>query len=69
LDHDSYINCSRVIDEIPEKEIKRQIGTDLSRIKRELTKTTKQEVIRAVRTAKTISRYVKSVIIQALQAK
>ena len=68
LDHDSYINCSRIIDDISEEEIKRQIGKDLSRIKGELTETTKQEVVQVVSTAKTINRHVKSVIIQALQA-
>jgi hypothetical protein len=68
LDHDSYINCSKVIDEFSEEDIYRQLGRDLSRIKKELTQKTKQEMIQVVSTAKTIKKHIKTLIIQALQA-
>ena len=67
FDHDSYINCSKVIDEFSEEGIYRQLGRDVSRIKNVLTPKTKQDVIQVVSAARTIKKHVKTLIIQALQ--
>lgn len=67
LDHDSYINCSRVIDNISETEIIEQVIKDTGRIKGELTEETTQEIIQVVTTAKTLNTHIKRLIIQALQ--
>ncbi len=66
LDHDSYINCSEVIDSFDEDEIRQQILGELSRLKGKLTQVTKREIIRVVRGARTISRRNKKLIIRAL---
>jgi hypothetical protein len=66
LDHDSFIDCSNVIDSIDGLEIINQIGKDLSRLKGELNKATKILIIAAVQTAKTVSPYHKKLIIGAL---
>lgn len=67
LNHDSYINCSEVIDFFDEDEIKQQILGELSRIKGELTQTAKREIVQAVKRARMISKWHKELIIQALE--
>lgn len=69
LDHDSYINCSKVIDDFTEEDIVNQIFHDIRRIQGELTETTKQEVIKVVESAKTIDKRTKAIIIASLKGK
>jgi len=69
LDHDSYINCSQVVDVLTEAEILHQISTDIRRIQGELTERTKRAIIRVVGSAKTIDKRTKRRIIHALQEK
>lgn len=66
LDHDSYIDCSRVIDDLDYQEIKRQLGEDVTRIKGELDANTKALITQAVAAAVTISEHHKRLITQAL---
>lgn len=67
LDHDSYIDCSQVIDVFDEDEIRQQLLGELSRIKGQLTQMTRREIIRVVQSARTISAHHKRLIIEALQ--
>ena len=67
LEHDSFINCSEVIDAFDETDIKNQLLSDLGRIKGELNVDTKQAIIQVVQKAKTISKQHKTLIINALK--
>ena len=69
IDHDSYINCSKVIDDFTEEDIVDQIFHDIRRIQGELTETTKQEVIKVVESAKTIDKRTRAIIIASLKGK
>jgi hypothetical protein len=66
LDHDSFADCSRVIEQVSEDVIRAQILADVSRLKGALTPATKTEIVRAVQGAKTISRHHKDLIANAL---
>lgn len=66
LHHDSYIDCSKVITDFDSINIERQLLSDLTRIKGELSETTKQEIVAAVQMAKTISPHHKRIITTSL---
>lgn len=66
LDHDSFVNCGEVIEHFTESEIKNQIVADVYRVKGELTLATKQDIIRVVKSAKTIPNQQKRLIINSL---
>jgi hypothetical protein len=68
LDHDSFADCSKVIDSLDETNIRGQVLADLGRAVGELTQATKREIIKAVQDAKTISNHHKKLIIDALTA-
>lgn len=56
LQHDSFIDCSQVIEDFDEAAIKEQALGDVSRVRGELSTDTKLEIIRAVQNAPTISK-------------
>jgi hypothetical protein len=66
LDHDSFADCSKVIDSLDKTNIREQVLADLGRAVGELTQATKREIIKAVQDAKTISNHHKRLIIDAL---
>lgn len=66
LSHDSFIDCSQVIDSFEAAEIRRQVLGELSRIKGELTPATTAEIKQVVRAARTISERHKQLILAAL---
>lgn len=66
LEHDSYVNCAEVIDHFNENDINDQIINDVSRVRGELNETTKKDITRAVRSAKTISGIHKREIINSI---
>jgi hypothetical protein len=67
LDHDSFVNCAEVIDSLSEAEIRKQIVADVGRMKGQLNQTTKEAIITAVKGAKSVSRYHKKLISNALK--
>ena len=67
LDHDSYVNCSEVIDYLTDREIREQISADVSRVKGELSASTKRKIVRVVQEAKTISPRHKRLIVDSLK--
>jgi len=67
LKHDSYINCAKVIKHFDRQLIEEQLLDDLNRIKGELKPDTRNEIIRAVDNAKTISPKHKELIMNALK--
>jgi hypothetical protein len=66
LPHDSYADCSKVIDELDLTQISAQVNNDLARIKGEITDATKEEIIRVVDNASTIAEDHKRAILSAL---
>lgn len=66
LDHDSFIDCSRVIEWFDEADIRRQVLDDTGRLSGELDPLTRQQVIRAVQQSDTISAHYQSLIVDAL---
>ena len=66
LRHDSYLDCSAVIDALDREEILRQLTAAPSNIVGELTEATKAEILRVISTAPTISEAHRAVIRQAL---
>ena len=66
LDHDTYVNSSKVIDFFDQDEIRDQLLADTSRVKGELQNVTKDAIISAVSGAKTISPHHKKLIIDSL---
>ena len=66
LSHDSYIDCSNVIDEFDLSEIKRQLELDMGRLKGAVTDATRKEILVAVNRARTISLRHKKMILQSL---
>ncbi len=67
LEHDCYIDCSRVVDEFSYEEIRAQIAADASRVKGELDSYTKALVAQAVAGAVTISARQKRVLLEGLR--
>jgi hypothetical protein len=67
LEHDSYVDCSQVIDSVAEAEIRTQVLADLGRIRGELNANTKQQIIQVVRGARTIPERYKTLIINSLK--
>ena len=66
LDHDSYIECSNVIDEFADEDVLDQIISDISRVKGTLNPRTIQDVQRIVRQARTISPFHARIILSSL---
>ena len=67
LDHDSYIDCTR-LHRIPATEIHRQLGADFNRIKTVLSQNVKANVIAAIKFARTLSQEEKASILATLEA-
>ena len=67
LDHDSFLNCGEVIIEFDEAGIRQQVEEQVGRLRGELNATTKADIIRVVKVAKTLSPNDKRLIIEALQ--
>jgi len=68
LDHDSFADCSKVIEEFDLSQISDQVNGDIGRIRGEITDTTKAEIIEVVKNATTIADDHKSSILNALRA-
>ena len=66
LAHDSFLDCSEVVPDLREAEVRRQLVGDIGRIKGELSEAAKAQVISVVQTAHTISAAHKRAIEQAL---
>ena len=66
LDHDSYLDCSEVVDSFDESAIIRQLTGDLQRIKGTLNPATKVQIITVVKQAVTLNAVEKTAIIGAL---
>lgn len=67
LRHDSVLNCGEVIDRFSEDQVRDQVLADMSRISGELSESTKKEIIRVVRGARTISPRHKGLIVESLK--
>lgn len=67
LTHDSYLDCSNVIDCIDQNVIAHQVTRDIGRIKGDLNGATRARVVEVVRQAKTISPRHKAAIEDALK--
>ncbi len=67
LNHDSYINCSKVIDEFSEEDIYRQTWERCESVKERTHPKDKTRSDQVVSAARTIKKHVKTLIIQALQ--
>jgi hypothetical protein len=66
LDHDSYVDCSRVRIEMSNRDINDQLTSDVSRIKGHLIDRDRTRIAEAVARATTLSRVEKDRILQAL---
>lgn len=66
LDHDSYIDCSKVVDDFEEADIKEQLCGDIGRIKGELNSISKKKIVQVTQNARTISPRHKCLIAEAL---
>jgi len=63
LDRDSFVDCSKVIADFGEDDIKQQLLDDVGRVRGELNASTIREIITAVQSARTISpRYKRSIV-------
>lgn len=69
LHHDSYIDCSQVIEEVELASITSQMIEDVSRIKGELNSSTCCHILAVLQNAKTISKSHQQSIIEALRLK
>ncbi len=67
FEHDSFVDCSNVIEDLSESEIIRQLGEDAARIKGQLNKSDLSSVIEIVQAARTISPINKEIIISSLK--
>ena len=67
LHHDSFVDCSKVIDFFHDSQIRGQILDDISRVKGELSTNSKRKIIQAVQSAKTVSPKHKRKIISSLK--
>ena len=66
LDHESYLDCSDLIDGMRESDIVAQLIADPSRVCGKLTDETKRQLISIVRRARTLSKFHKDKILAAL---
>lgn len=55
LDHDSFVNCSEVIDSMSSSDLLGQLVVDPARIKGEVSAPARSRIVGAVRTARTVS--------------
>ncbi|NUO82611.1 hypothetical protein HUU05_21270 [candidate division KSB1 bacterium] len=69
LDHDSYVDCTTVIDTLGLDEIITQTLDDFGRIKGVLSESSKTKILGAVASAKTLSEAQKSLIRNGLGRK
>jgi len=67
LDHDSFADCSEVIDDFDYQTINEQLILDTGRIKGELSEDTKKEIARVVQAARTIISEHKGLILKSLE--
>jgi len=67
LSHDSFMDCSEVINRFGEEAIINQILSDVGRIKGKISRAMKREVVAVVKKARTITPADKELIIQALK--
>jgi len=67
LAHDSYVDCSNVIDVFDISAIKKQLVSDLGRLKGTITEETKSQILVAVTKARTISLHHKKMVIKSLK--
>ncbi len=67
LDHDSYIDCSKVITDFDLAEIRRQLLDDVGRIRGELSAGDRARIVRVVRDATTLSPLHKRIVLESLQ--
>jgi hypothetical protein len=67
LDHDSFVDCAKVIDYFDESEIRQQVLDDVGRIKGELNTATRKAIIKAVHNAKSITPRHKRLIVDSLK--
>ena len=66
LDHESWLDCSQVINSFDEREVISQLLADVGRVKGGLTVAAKDQVVSAVKRARTISPADKELITSAL---
>jgi hypothetical protein len=55
LHHDSFIDCSKVVDQFDQSDIRKQILDDIERVRGELDAQTKQQILTAAQKSRTIS--------------
>lgn len=67
LDHDSFIDCSQVIEYFTKKEIEIQLEHDINNIKIKIDEATKKKILEAVKISKTITPVCKDAIIASLE--
>ncbi|MFK5915551.1 MAG: hypothetical protein QM484_14385 [Woeseiaceae bacterium] len=68
LDHDSYINCTEIVD-IPVEDVEGQVIDDMSRIKGSISDGTREKVLSAVNESLTLTQLDIILITQALPKK
>ena len=66
LDHDSFVNCSEVIDSMSSSNLLDQLVADPARIRGEVSAPARSRIVEAVRKARTISPLHKGRILAAL---
>lgn len=69
LEHDSFLDCSNVINSLDEDAIRNQLLADLSRLKGEVHQRTKAQIIEAVRRSRTVSEADRELIVHSLGSK
>ena len=67
FDHDSFVNCSKVIESFSKSEIERQLDADVGKIKGKLNRKDIKKIIRIVQNSRTISKHNKNRIINSLK--
>jgi hypothetical protein len=65
LKHDSHIACHQVL-RLSRADVIIDLSADLSRIKGTVSKAVREQIVSAVKSAKTLDRYTQNVIIQSL---
>ena len=68
LEHDCFIDCSRVIEEFDYQNIRQQLLQDVTRVRGELDAQAKAMIVQVVQASRTVSPYHKRLLIQALQS-
>ena len=66
LDHDSYIDCAKVVNSFDAADILDQLQDDLTRLKGEITEETCRQILDAISVARTVSPFHKDLIKKAL---